>query len=159
MSSIAKTSQPARPDLSDDFDDFDDFLQHQGQDPVFVAAYEDAAQRARLVRDLVSCRKAQKITQREIASHMSIGQPVVSEFETSGSDAHFSTLQRYARALGARLAVRIEMPADQSWAAHVRSNYAHRTVSRAEGTQVSPPQSGWIKDWANEVEEREQVAA
>jgi transcriptional regulator with XRE-family HTH domain len=156
MTSTAKPSQPAQ---SDTYDDFDDFLNEQAQDPAFAAAYEDAAQRARLVKDLVSCRKAQKIKQREIACHMEIGQSVVSEFENSSTDAYFSTLQRYARAVGARLAVKIEMPADQSWASHVRLNYAQKTVARAETTEVRRPKSTWIQDWASEVEHREKSAA
>ncbi len=156
MTSTAKTRQPAQNATPDDFDDF---LNDHAQDPAFVAAYEDAAQRARLIRDLVSCRKAQRITQREVAKHMGVGQSVVSEFETSATDTYFSTLQRYARALGACLSMTIEMPADQTWAAHVRSNYAHRTVSRSETTSVTAPSSPWIHDWAVEVEKRERVAA
>lgn len=156
MTSTAKTRQPAQ---NDNYDDFDDFLAEQAKDAAFAAAYDDAAQRARLVKDLVSCRKAQKIKQTEIASHMDIGQSVVSEFENSGTDAYFSTLQRYARALGARLTVKIEMPAEQTWAAHVRSNYGRRTVSKAADTEVRRPGSAWIQDWATEVEHREKAIA
>jgi len=140
-------------------DDFDDYLSDEMQDPAFQAAFEDAAQRARLVRDLVSCRKAHKLRQKDVAGHMGVRQPFLSEFETSSTDAHFSTLQRYARALGARLRVQIELPADQAWASHVRSTYSQVTVSHSESASVVRPTSALVRSWADEVEHRGKMPA
>ena len=139
-------------DQDDHIDEFDDLLESQLSDPAFAAAYEDAAQRARLLADLVSCRKAQKIKQRQIASHMGVSQSVVSEFENAQGDVHYSTLQRYARAVGARLNCRIEMPAEQSWANHVGTTYSQRDspVPPAKPV-VRRPDTDYVGTWARQV--------
>jgi transcriptional regulator with XRE-family HTH domain len=131
-----------------EYDDFDAFLDESLQNPEFAAAFEDAEQRSRLISDLTSCRKGHKLRQKDIAAHMGVAQSVVSDFERRESDVYFSTLQRYARACGARLAVRIEMPAEQTWA-KIESQYDQRAAGRTE-VVVKAPASVWLRDWAAE---------
>jgi len=145
----------------DELDEFDDFLASQNEDPKFSASYEDAAIRARIVRSLIECRKAQGITQQMIADHMEIRQSVVSQFENAGDDVFLSTLQRYARAVGARLRLRFELPADQAWSSLAgRRSYRAPTSSRPEGgaTTVSAPDSPWLATWVTEVARSQEEA-
>jgi transcriptional regulator with XRE-family HTH domain len=146
---LSKTAIPATSPPDPDLDEFEDFLQSRLADPTFAVAFEDAAMRSRLIADLVTCRKAQKLKQREVAGHMGVSQSVVSEFENSEGDAYFSTLQRYARALGARLTCKIEMPADQTWASHVVTSYSQREPEVvAERPVVQKPGNPYLAVWA-----------
>ncbi|WP_327680830.1 helix-turn-helix domain-containing protein [Kitasatospora sp. NBC_00458] len=72
-------------------------------DPRTAAALDDAKAYAELVETLVVARRKCGLTQREVAELMGTSQSTVSEFERVGGDARYSTLQRYARAVGARL--------------------------------------------------------
>ena len=58
-----------------------------------------AADRA-LVRDLVAVRE-RGMTQADVARAMGTDQASVSRFESGNSDAHLSTVRRYAKAVGA----------------------------------------------------------
>lgn len=91
------------------------YLDEANRDPEFRAAYEDEMLRHKLLDSLVSLRKALKLTQSEIAKRMQVRQPTVSGFETEASDPKFSTVQRYARAVGARILARVDLPADCDW--------------------------------------------
>lgn len=96
-------------------DEFGAYLDEANRDPEFRAAYEDEVFRHKLLDSLVALRKALKLTQSEIAKRMQVRQPTVSGFETEASDPKFSTVQRYARAVGARILTRIDLPADCDW--------------------------------------------
>lgn len=91
--------------MADDYstDDFDDYLTEQLKDPEFRAAYDDAGARESLLDELTTMRKAAGLTQTEAARRMGITQPTLSGIENEGSDPRISTVQRYARTLGARL--------------------------------------------------------
>jgi transcriptional regulator with XRE-family HTH domain len=84
-------------------DDLDVFLDEQRKDPVFAAAYEDAQARADLLDRCVRLRKESGKTQADVASVMGTTQSAVSDLEAGATDPQLSTLQRYARAVGARL--------------------------------------------------------
>lgn len=56
---------------------------------------------------LVRARKAARLSQREVARRMETTQSAVAKFERTGGDPRLSTLQRYARAVGAQLHVNI----------------------------------------------------
>jgi len=89
-------------------DDFDAYLAEQLKNPEFAAAYADATTRDQLIDQLVDRRKAQRLTQTEVGHRMgNVRQATVSGFEREGSDPRLSTLQRYARAVGARLAIEV----------------------------------------------------
>lgn len=72
-------------------------------DPELRAAQEDAAGYERLIDSLVTQRRALKLTQTEVAFRMKTAQSAVSDLERLGGDARYSTLQRYARAVGASM--------------------------------------------------------
>ena len=61
-----------------------------------------AADRA-LVRDLVTVRERSGMTQADVARAMGTDQASVSRFESGHSDAHLSTVRRYAKAVGAHI--------------------------------------------------------
>jgi transcriptional regulator with XRE-family HTH domain len=86
-------------------DDLDRYVAEQSADPAFAGAYEDAATRESLVRSLLCARHDAGLTQAAVASRMGTTQSAISELEAGVADARFSTLQRYARAAGCRLAV------------------------------------------------------
>lgn len=72
-------------------------------DPVTVAAIEDADSHMNLVSCLVHLRNEQEISQTEVGRRMETTQSRVSNFERLGGDPRLSTLFRYARAVNARL--------------------------------------------------------
>ena len=61
-----------------------------------------AADRA-LVRDLVTVRERGGMTQADVARAMGTDQASVSRFESGHSDAHLSTVRRYAKAVGSHI--------------------------------------------------------
>lgn len=95
---------------------FADFRNGKMQDPKFLEAYEDAQELAKTRDALVCIRRAQKIPQAVVAQRMGVGQSTVSEFENSANDPRISTLQRYARAVLARLDLKVSMPVEAAWA-------------------------------------------
>lgn len=72
-------------------------------DPEVVAAHADVAAYAELIEGLVELRHRRRLTQADVAEAMGTTQSVVSHFERLGGDARFSTVQRYAHAVGAQL--------------------------------------------------------
>jgi transcriptional regulator with XRE-family HTH domain len=88
-------------------DDLDDFIAESLEDPRFRAAFEDAEARTAALRVLVERRQANKLSQTAVAELMATTQSAVSEIEGGVTDPRISTLQRYARAVGCRLAVAV----------------------------------------------------
>jgi len=84
-------------------DDLDEMLGEIAADPDARAAYEDALRRDELVASLVKARKRR--SQKAIAAAMGTTQSAISDIENGRVDPRLSTLQRYARAAGKRLAV------------------------------------------------------
>jgi transcriptional regulator with XRE-family HTH domain len=76
-------------------------------DADFAGAFEDARVRDELLSDLVAARKAADLTQKVVAELMETTQSAISEFENGLTDPRLSTLQRYARAIGESLSVRV----------------------------------------------------
>jgi transcriptional regulator with XRE-family HTH domain len=81
----------------------DDLLGIDPSDPKVIALREDRSRYHRLIKTLVSLRKEQGLSQSDVAAEMETSQSVVSAFEQAVNDARFSTVQRYARAVGAHL--------------------------------------------------------
>ncbi|MEW2266968.1 helix-turn-helix domain-containing protein [Streptomyces sp. NPDC047853] len=96
----------------------DDLLGIEPDDPAIAAATEDAEAYADLVESLVVLRRKRGLTQRDVAVSMETTQSTVSDFERVGGDARYSTLQRYARAVGARLCTLVaagDAPVTPTW--------------------------------------------
>lgn len=104
-------------------DEFGPYLEEANRDPEFRAAYEDELLRHKLIDSLVALRRTQGLTQSDVARRMNVRQPTISGFETESSDPRVSTLQRYARAVGARIVARVDMPADCDWVSVGAASY------------------------------------
>jgi transcriptional regulator with XRE-family HTH domain len=120
-------------DISD-LEDFDDFLQEESHDPEFAHALADAQARAAVLRQLVSWRKACGMTQTHAASMMRTQQSAISELEGGETDPYLSTLQRYARAIGARITVGVVPPDVRHFIGH-RPATAHLVTFAGDWTR------------------------
>ena len=87
--------------------DFEKFLEVVLEDPAVRASFEDAATRHSVIDTLIRQRKTLGLSQAEVAKRMGVGQSTVAGFEKEMSDPRLSTLQRYARAVGASLSVEV----------------------------------------------------
>ncbi|WFE95642.1 helix-turn-helix transcriptional regulator [Micromonospora sp. WMMD987] len=117
MSNAVAKPEPDIFDVEDDdYDELGEVLaEAASRSPSFTAAYEDAASRNSLLRQLIKVRKDLRISQKSVAERMQTTQSAVSDLENGNVDPHLSTLQRYARALTVRLVVGIDMPHDSPW--------------------------------------------
>jgi transcriptional regulator with XRE-family HTH domain len=71
---------------------------------VFPGFAEMADRRRALVEELVARRRAQGLSQTEVAARMGTSQSAVARLEASTGDLKVSTLERYAAAVGAPIA-------------------------------------------------------
>lgn len=90
-------------------------LGFDADDPEVVAAREDAEELIGLLEHLVERRSTLGLRQIDIAKAMGTTQSAVSDLERLGGDPRISTVQRYARALGARVRMAVADPS--SWTA------------------------------------------
>ncbi len=79
--------------------------------PEYAAFVDAEVRRQRLIRQLVEMRKANGLTQADVAAAMKVGQSVVAEIESSKADVRYSTLDRYADAVSGHRA-RLELVRD-----------------------------------------------
>lgn len=68
----------------------------------------DEQNRRDLLAAIVAVRRSQGLTQEQVAERMGVSQSTVSEFERS-SDPRFSTVQRYAHALGCTIGMSLPL--------------------------------------------------
>lgn len=122
---------------------FDKYLQEQLQIPGVRAGFEDQGLLQRVIDRLIGFRKALGLTQTEVARRMGVGQPTVSGFETEMSDPRLSTLQRYARAVEARLEVNVVWDATCDWVDTSSKAYAVARVQSPKATQVHRRSAKW----------------
>jgi transcriptional regulator with XRE-family HTH domain len=90
-----------------------DLLGYDESDPEVQAARRDAAELSNLIESLVLARKERGLTQTEVAARMETTQSTVSNFERIGGNPTLGTIQRYARAVGAR--ARFSIVINHSW--------------------------------------------
>jgi len=94
-------------------------------------ALEDDANLANLMRSLHRLREARRLTQADIAERMGTTQSAVSDLERTAVDPRISTLQRYARAVGASLRC-VAVPAGVDWGRAAR--FTAKTRARSGGS-------------------------
>lgn len=99
-------------------------------DPRVAAAREDAQALSNLVETLVLARHDCGLTQKAVALEMETTQSTISNFERIGGDPKFSTLLRYARAIGAR--IRFVVTFGQESNTSTRPNRVPARATRAE---------------------------
>lgn len=91
--------------------DHDAFLAKAGTKPGFVEAYDERADEYALIRQLLQARQRAGLTQEQVADAMGTTKSAVSRLESSVVHSpSVSTLRRYARAVGARVVIRIVIP-------------------------------------------------
>jgi transcriptional regulator with XRE-family HTH domain len=129
-------------------DEFESQLQESLADPLVRAAFEDANELHTLLDSLVKLRHALKLSQTEVAKRMSIRQPAVSQFENESSDPRMSTLQRYARAVEAKIRFAIEMPANCDWITCRAGSYSATRVSA--DPEVDVRSGNLAKQWRDQ---------
>lgn len=78
--------------------------------PGIGSEIEDARELDAVLESLIRVRKQQKLRQSDLADRMNVSQARVSQLETGVCDPQVATLQNYARALGVRLRMEIELP-------------------------------------------------
>jgi seryl-tRNA synthetase len=88
----------AEPDFLDELID-----ERTARNPDFPEMVEAAARRRALLGALAERRRERKQSQTAVAAVMHSSQSSIARLETSATDAHISTLDRYAGALGYRL--------------------------------------------------------
>lgn len=81
-------------------------------DPKVAAGRGVAEQLASLVETLVHARRDMKLTQSDVAEAMETTQSAVSNFERIGGDPKFSTILRYAYAIGAKVHFKVNFDGD-----------------------------------------------
>ncbi|MFZ1382649.1 MAG: helix-turn-helix transcriptional regulator [Scrofimicrobium sp.] len=77
-------------------------------DPEFLEVREDFNEFADLIGALVARRRALGLTQTQVAARMGTKQSAVSAMEYSSANPSIQRLQRYARAVGARVTLGFE---------------------------------------------------
>jgi transcriptional regulator with XRE-family HTH domain len=75
--------------------------------PGFREMARSARRHRDLLAELVAERRAQGLSQAEVAERMGTSQPAVARMEAGAVDVRLSTLQRYAAAVGRQLEVRL----------------------------------------------------
>ena len=139
-------------------DELETYLSRAQQDPVFRAAYEDADERHSIIDKLVALRRRRRLSQSAVAVRMGVRQPTVSGFETEDSDPRLSTLQRYARAVEARLRLVLVIPSACDWISAGAGAYVGTSPRGSVGASVregelaeewsAEKQASHVKSWA-----------
>lgn len=74
----------------------------------FPALVDAALDRRQLLRELAGERESRRLSQTAVAARMGTSQSAVARLEAGDIDVRFSTVERYATALGVRVRWRIE---------------------------------------------------
>lgn len=118
-------------------------LGHDESDPEVQAALRDANDQADTIEHLVRTRRERSLTQRDVADRMGTTQSAVSNFERIGGNPTIGTIQRYARAVGAR--VRVSVVIDGS---ATKDTHTQEASPNADVDVVSPWQSSSARRWS-----------
>lgn len=105
-------------------DELESYVTEALSDPAFRAAYEDVQERHSIIDSLLGLRRRHRLSQTAVADRMGVRQPTVSGFETEDSDPRLLTLQRYARAVGAKLRLVLVVPRECDWISAGMNSYS-----------------------------------
>lgn len=133
-------------------DSLDSDIQESLKDPEYRAAFEDSSERHAVIDRLIQIRKDRKLTQKQVADRMGVGQSTVAGFENEGSDPRLSTIQRYARAVEARSYVTIHVALQCDWvkpAAQYTESPDSRRSTRVDFSAPSDQSAAWLAAAAN----------
>ena len=78
------------------------------ENPGFPTLVEAALERRRLLRALATERESLGLSQTEVAARMGTSQSSVARLESGEADARFSTVERFASALGRKVTWTLE---------------------------------------------------
>lgn len=134
-------------------DELESYVRQARQDPAFRAAYEDAEERHSILDRLIGLRRLRRLSQSAVAARMGVRQPTVSGFETEDSDPRLSTLQRYARAVEARLRLVLTIPNECDWISAGASAYRGTGPRGSAGAAVR--QGGLAEVWRAEKDQNQ----
>jgi DNA-binding XRE family transcriptional regulator len=105
--------------------DHEAFLKKASKRKGFKKAYEELEEEYRLTREMLSARSKFGLTQEAVAERMGTTKSAVSRLEAAGKHApSLSTLQKYARAVGCRLEIKL-VPATQIAKSSTRTTKKH----------------------------------
>ena len=127
----------------------EDVLASEAASPELARAVADAEYRLELARRLANTRRRRGLSQAEVARRMGTTQSAVSDLEGGAHDPYLSTLQRYARAVAARVAVHLAVedawvprPHDYVWRDEAPTEVAESTSADPVEAVVSPTSWG-----------------
>lgn len=103
-------------------------------DPEVVNAMQDADERFDIFAELQEARQAKRMTQKQVADAMGTTQSAISDLENGRSDPQLSTVQRYARVVGAKFTFCITKSLDSD--AHRYVSWYDQTKAPRVGTPV-----------------------
>lgn len=118
-------------------------LSQELEDDEFRGAYEDALSLDNIIDELIKLRHERGLNQSQLARLMGVGQSTISGFENESTDPRLSTLQRYARALDARVRIGVEVCGEKGiW----RSAALHswKKSARFNGNVLTFPSQPWL---------------
>jgi DNA-binding XRE family transcriptional regulator len=78
------------------------------KNPQTRAAYDELSEEFETARELITARSLAGLTQGEVAERMGTTQSVIARLESGKQAPSLRTVQRYARAVGARAVLRLE---------------------------------------------------
>ena len=84
-----------------------------GEDEEYRAAYEALEPEFALAEELIAARGRAGLTQADVAARMGTTQSVVARIESGRNPPNLKTLEKYARAVGMRVSVRL-LPGERS---------------------------------------------
>src|SRR5215208_89881 len=86
----------------------DEIVDERARNPVFPELVEAALRRRHLLRELATKREELGMSQTTVAARMGTSQSAVARLEAGEMDAKFSTVERFAAALGQKVEWRVE---------------------------------------------------
>jgi len=111
------------------------------KEPGFKAGYEALEEEFSLASMLIAARTRANLSQAELAEKMGTSQSTVARLESGAAKPSLSTLQRYAKATGARLKITLEPKKSRSKKERGRGSGVHGSSQPSQRSRAKPRQS------------------